>query len=65
MEIVRCYKTAYGKDLISDIKSETSGNFEKLLVALLTPTGELYCNELYEALAGAGRKFILCLNFNF
>ncbi|KAG5683038.1 hypothetical protein PVAND_012345 [Polypedilum vanderplanki] len=54
MEIVRTYKTAYGKDLLNDIRSETSGNFEKILIALLTPTTELYCRELYEAMAGAG-----------
>lgn len=54
MEIVRAYKTAYGKDLINDIKSETSGNFEKLLVALLTPTIEYYCQELNIATSGIG-----------
>lgn len=54
MEIVRAYKTAYGKDLINDVKSETSGNFEKLLVALLTPTIEYYCQELNNAMSGAG-----------
>lgn len=35
--IERSFKTNFGKDLIEDIKSETSGNFENLLVALLTP----------------------------
>jgi annexin A7/11 len=54
VEIVRAYKTAYGKDLINDIKSETSGNFEKVLVALLTPTIEYYCQELNIAMSGAG-----------
>lgn len=54
MEIMRAYKTAYGKDLISDIKSETSGNFENLLVSLLTNTIEYYCNEIYAAVSGAG-----------
>lgn len=54
MEIVRTYKTSYGKDLIDDIKSETSGNFEKLLQALLTPTTEFYARELFEAMYGAG-----------
>lgn len=54
MEIVRTFKTAYGKDLQSEIKSETSGNFERLLIALLTPTAELYCVELHDAMAGLG-----------
>lgn len=54
VEILRAYKTAYGKDLISDIKSETSGNFENVLVALLTPTIEYYAQELNVAMSGAG-----------
>lgn len=54
MEIVKAFKTAYGKDLIDEIKSETSGNFKTILVALLRPTIEYYARELYEAMAGAG-----------
>lgn len=54
VEIVRTYKTAYGKDLIDDIRSETSGNFQRLLVALLTPKAQYYCTELYEAMVGTG-----------
>jgi annexin A7/11 len=54
MEIVRMYKNAFGKDLISDIKSETSGNFERILVSLLMPTGELYAKEIRDAISGAG-----------
>lgn len=54
MDIVRTYKTAYGKDLINDIKSETSGKFENVLVALLTHSYELYARELYESISGGG-----------
>ena len=54
MEIVRTYKTSYGKDLLDDIKSETSGNFEKILVALLAYPTELYARELYEAIYEIG-----------
>lgn len=54
MDIVRTYKTAYGKDLRDDIRSETTGNFENVLIALLTPTSELYARELYEAMYGEG-----------
>lgn len=52
--IYRSYKTNFGKDLVDDIKSETSGNFEKLLVALLTPTIDYYVKELHDAMAGLG-----------
>ena len=34
-KISSTYKTAFGKDLLKDIKSETSGNFCSLLSALL------------------------------
>lgn len=54
LQIAQTFKTAYGKDLISDIKSEVSGNFENLLVALLTETNEYYARELYEAMYGTG-----------
>lgn len=53
-EIQRQYKTHFGKDLIEDIKSETSGNFEKLLVGLLRPIVDFYCAELNDAMAGIG-----------
>lgn len=54
MEICRAFKTGYGKDLISDIKSECGNNFLKLLLALLTPLTELYCIEIHDAMSGAG-----------
>ena len=54
IEIAKAFKTAYGKDLIADIRSETSGNFENVLVSLLYPTIEFYCNELFRAMDGIG-----------
>lgn len=54
MDIVKAFKTAYGKDLIEEIKSETSGNFEKVLVALLRESIEFYAIELDEAMRGVG-----------
>lgn len=54
MEIVRSFKTAYGKDLLDDIRSECRHNFLSLLIALLTPTTEYYARELYEAMYGEG-----------
>jgi len=52
--ILRSYKTNFGKDLIEDVKSETSGNFENLLVALLTPIVDFYVKELHDAMSGIG-----------
>lgn len=54
MEIAKAYKTAYGKDLLSDIKKETSNNFQRLLLALLTPMIHFYCQELSAAMRGEG-----------
>ncbi|NXT90772.1 ANXA8 protein, partial [Anhinga rufa] len=34
-EIIKAYKEEYGSDLEEDIKSETSGYFEQILVCLL------------------------------
>ena len=53
-EIQKVYKTNFGKDLIEDIVSETRGNFEKLLVALLRPILDFYVIEMRDAMAGIG-----------
>lgn len=54
MEIVKVYKTNYGKDLVNDVKGETDGNFRDLLLALMKPTIEFYTEELHSALSGKG-----------
>lgn len=59
MQILKSYKTAYGRDLYADVKSETSRNFELVLLALLTPIYEFYAKELHEAMRGAGRIIFL------
>lgn len=56
IEIARTFKTAYGKDLVEDIKSESSGNFQRLLTCLLLRKNELYASELYEAMNGVGTE---------
>nr|CAB3222056.1 annexin-B12-like [Phallusia mammillata] len=48
------YKQAYGRDLVKDIKSEVSGNFEELLCAMLMKPREYDAYCLYDAMAGAG-----------
>lgn len=52
--ISRAYKTNFGKDLLEDLKSECSGNFEKLMIALMTPIVDFYAKELHDAMSGAG-----------
>ncbi|XP_061427287.1 annexin A4-like isoform X1 [Lethenteron reissneri] len=52
--IMKAYKTAYGRDLIDDIKSETSGSFERALVALLHAPAQYDAYEMRSAIKGAG-----------
>ncbi|XP_034716692.1 annexin A11b isoform X2 [Etheostoma cragini] len=52
--MVAAYKTTYGKDLFNDLKSELTGNFEKLVVAMLKSPSHFDASELREAIKGAG-----------
>ena len=48
------YKTAFGRDLISDLKSELRGKLEDAMVALFTEPIEYDCDSLNRAMKGAG-----------
>ncbi|XP_037635221.1 annexin A5a isoform X2 [Sebastes umbrosus] len=53
-QIKTAYKKAYGKDLVSALKSELGGLFESLIVALMTPPSSYDASQLHKALKGAG-----------
>ncbi|XP_059169999.1 annexin A6-like [Physella acuta] len=53
-EIVAAYKTLFGKDLVEDIKSETSGNFCEALKGLLLKPAEFDALMLRNAMKGLG-----------
>ncbi|XP_055333553.1 annexin A6-like [Paramacrobiotus metropolitanus] len=50
------YKTMYGKDLISKLKSELSGKLEDTVVALLQTPDVYDAYSLHDAIAGLGTK---------
>lgn len=52
--IVNAYHKATGRTLVDDLKGDTHGDFEDLLVALVTPTAVYDCHEVIKAIKGAG-----------
>lgn len=55
-KIKAAFKTAYGKDLIKDLKSELSGHVEELILALFMPATYYDAWSLHHAMKGAGTK---------
>ncbi|KAK7091055.1 annexin A4-like [Littorina saxatilis] len=53
-EIEKQYKTMYGRDLRTDLKSELSGRFEDVVLGLLDPPRLYDAKELNKAIKGAG-----------
>ncbi|CAH8538612.1 unnamed protein product [Schistosoma turkestanicum] len=54
IKIRETFKSMYGKDLIDELCSETSGNFRKLLKMLLTDVDKVNARALYKAMKGGG-----------
>ena len=54
LEIVKAYKASYGRDLLSDLKSELHGKFEDAMIALFTEPIEYDADELRKAMKGIG-----------
>ena len=53
-QIKECYKTAYGRDLMADLKKELSGNLEDAVLALFYTPVEYDVEQLKKAMKGMG-----------
>uniref|UniRef100_A0A8C9YCT6 Annexin n=1 Tax=Sander lucioperca TaxID=283035 RepID=A0A8C9YCT6_SANLU len=62
--MVAAYKTTYGKDLCKDLKSELTGNFEKLVLAMMKSPAHFDASELREAIKVGSSSCCLSRCFN-
>jgi annexin A7/11 len=53
-ELKAKYKAMFGKDLVSDLKSELSGKLEQVVLAVMTPHYEYLVDLLHKAMAVSG-----------
>ncbi|XP_042364879.1 annexin A3b [Plectropomus leopardus] len=52
--IAKAYEKTTGRKLADDLEGDTHGDFEDLLVALITPPAVYDCHEVIKAIKGAG-----------
>ncbi|XP_062976939.1 annexin A6 isoform X2 [Elgaria multicarinata webbii] len=53
-EILRAYKSHYGRDLMADLKSEVSGPLGKVILGLMMTPAQYDAKQLKKAMEGAG-----------
>ncbi|XP_026552412.1 annexin A6 isoform X3 [Pseudonaja textilis] len=53
-EIIKAYKSHYGRDLMADLKSEISGPLAKVILGLMMPPAFYDAKQLKKAMEGAG-----------
>ena len=54
MKIKKAYKSSYGRDLLADLKSECSGDYKDMLMALYTDPIEFDVDSIYNSIKGLG-----------
>jgi annexin A7/11 len=62
LQIANSYKQSFGKDLVADLKSEVSGKFEEILVAMMTPRYDYMAERLHDAMSGIGTKEMVLID---
>jgi len=61
-----CYINMRGHSLERAIRSETSGNFRKAMITILTPRDEYFAEKIHDAIACVGTKdhqLVRCISF--
>lgn len=53
-QILKAYKSHYGRDLLADLKSELSGSLAKLILGLMLTPAQYDAKQLRKAVEGAG-----------
>jgi len=56
LTIAACYAQITGHSLEKGISKETSGNFKKAMIVLITPREEYFATQIRDAIDGAGTK---------
>ncbi|XP_022654967.1 annexin A4-like [Varroa jacobsoni] len=53
-DLITAYKQVHGRELMKDLKSELSGNFENVILGLMTPLSKYLAQEIRRAIKGIG-----------
>jgi len=61
--LIKEYQQEFGRDLISDIKGDTSGDYQNALLSLVRPAPEIWAEALEGAMKGVGTSDELLINF--
>lgn len=61
--LIKEYSLEFGRDIFEDIKSDTSGDYEKALCDLIKPAPQVWAEALTGAMKGLGTSDSLLINF--
>jgi len=61
--LIKEYKAEFGRDIFADIKSDTSGAYERALCSLVKPAPQVWAEALTGAMKGLGTADQLLINF--